>query len=126
ERRSVMLSSVALLAVMLGAANSVSVLMYGVMIFLMGVTTSVWMLARLTFVSEQAPPEQRGRAIALLAGTNRIGNFVGPFVGSLIVAVAGIGATFYFQGILAMIAMFTLLAFTPRDVMSPIRHEEAA
>ncbi len=126
ERRAVLVSSIALIGVTIAAAHSTSVAMYAVLVFCMGATWAVWLLARLTFVSDQVPVAQRGRAIAMLAGTNRIGAFVGPFAGAGIVATLGIGATFYFQAVLAFLALIVLMIFTRSAVVSVVGHEDSA
>lgn len=53
-------------------------------VFLLGVCSSVFMLARQSYLTEAVGPRYRARALSLLGGVNRIGVFVGPFVGALV------------------------------------------
>src|SRR5437870_6638685 len=64
--------------VAIGSAFSPSPVVLGVLSLLMGGAWSFWQLARLAYVSEVAPVQQRGRALSTVGGANRIGNFVGP------------------------------------------------
>src|SRR5690606_22241365 len=49
-------------------------------VLLMGMATSVFYLARQTFLMEAVPIEMRARAFSTLGGTQRIGMFIGPFI----------------------------------------------
>ena len=111
ERTSVAIGSALLVLASIGAAHSTSVLMYAAMILLLGASWAIWLLARFTYISEHAPLEHRGRAIALLAGTNRAGNFIGPFMGGFAASAFGIGAVYYIQGTLIAIAALAILIF---------------
>jgi MFS family permease len=62
----------------LGIAFVEAPLPLAVLTLLFGVSGGAWMLARLAFMSEAAPPARRGRAIALIGGVHRFGGFVGP------------------------------------------------
>jgi MFS family permease len=74
----------------------------------MGCGWSVWLLARLSFVTDAAPVAQRGRALSLLGGANRIGNFVGPFLGGFSAIAFGLGSAFVIQAVLALAASAVL------------------
>ncbi len=65
--------------------------------FLLGGATSLWTLARIGIVSAAAPVEQRGRALSLVGGSQRIGNFIGPVLGGLIAQFAGLPAALLLQ-----------------------------
>src|SRR5437870_2769238 len=83
ERYAMVAGTIMLALVAVGAALSRSPLQFAILIFVMGCAWAIWQLARLSYVSEKAPPEMRGRALSLVGGVNRVGNFVGPFVGGL-------------------------------------------
>lgn len=112
ERTAMALGTVALVLVSIGAALTQSLWVLAGLVFVMGCTWSVWLLARLAYVSEAAPLEQRGRALSLLGGTNRMGNFVGPFLGGVAATAWGFESAFYLQAILSAAgagAMFLLM-----------------
>lgn len=104
ERNSMAIGSVMLAISGVGATLAQTPLQFGALMFLMGFAWSIWQLARLAYVSEQAPPEMRGRALSLVGGTNRIGNFVGPFVAALMSVQFGLGSVFILQAVVALIA----------------------
>src|SRR4051812_12098530 len=62
----------------IGAALSPTPLTLALLIFCMGGGWAFWQLARLAYVSEIAPVGQRGRALSMIGGMNRVGNFIGP------------------------------------------------
>ena len=45
---------------------------------LLGAASSVYTLARQSYLTEIVPPEMRARALSTLGGTLRIGMFTGP------------------------------------------------
>lgn len=111
ERRSVFYGTIALAIISVFAALSQSIPMYAVLIFLFGMASAVWHLARLTFVSAHVPTAQRGRALSLLGGTNRVGGFVGPLVGGAIGVSFGLESAFYLQAALALAGAGAMLFF---------------
>ncbi len=54
---------------------------------LYGVSASVFMLARQSYLTEAVPPSHRARALSTLGGVMRVGVFAGPFVGAAAMAV---------------------------------------
>ena len=112
ERWAMVVATVLLVVVSAGAAVTQSPAQFAVLMFVMGWSWSIWQLARLTYVSDHAPPEVRGRALSLVGGTNRIGNFVGPFIGGLLAVQFGLVSTFHLQAVCAIVAcalMFLLM-----------------
>jgi MFS family permease len=126
ERWAMVLGTGVLAAVACGAAVSRSLFLFAALVFVMGCAWSVWLLARLTYVSERAPVEIRGRALSLLGGTNRIGNFVGPVLGGLVGSVFGLAAAFYVQAGLVVLASAVLFGLVREDVREIAVHEEPA
>lgn len=70
-------------------------------VFLVGMATSVLLLARQTFLIEAVPPHMRARAMSTLGGMRRIGVFVGPFLGAGAMHVMGLPGA-YWVGIVAI------------------------
>lgn len=69
------------------AASNAAVLALGV--FIVGAAAAVFTMARQAWVALAVPRLQRGRAYALVAGSQRIGMFIGPFVATLVISLAG-------------------------------------
>ncbi|WP_442597419.1 MFS transporter [Parapusillimonas sp. JC17] len=61
-------------------ASSAWVLAAGV--FMIGISQSIFMLARQTYLTEAVPITMRARAMSSLGGAMRVGMFLGPFVGA--------------------------------------------
>ncbi|KGN30615.1 transporter [Knoellia sinensis KCTC 19936] len=66
----------------------------GIAIGLMGMTGSVFMLARQSWLTARAPVRIRARAMSTMGGVQRIGLFVGPFVAAPIIAIWGTQAAY--------------------------------
>ena len=74
-----------------------------------GVAVATWATARLAYVADVAPADQRGRALSLVGGSSRIGMTVGPILGGFLSEWFGIQAAFFGYSVmcgasLAMIA----------------------
>jgi MFS family permease len=61
----------------------------GVGIFLIGLATAVFALARHAFLTSYVPMEYRARALSTLGGTFRLGYFVGPFLSAGVISLTG-------------------------------------
>jgi len=112
ERYALLIGTAGIAVASIGASFSNSPLMFAVLIFVMGCAWSIWLLARISYVSDAVPLELRGRALSLLGGTNRIGNFVGPIIGGLIGVWLGLEYVFILQAVMAVAAsamMFVLI-----------------
>lgn len=66
----------------------------GVAIGLMGMTGSVFMLARQSWLTARAPVRLRARAMSTMGGVHRIGLFVGPFIAAPLIVVWGTQAAY--------------------------------
>lgn len=115
ERGAMLAGTIALAVVALGAATSGSLLLLAPLVFVMGCAWSIWLLARLAYASEVAPPAWRGRALSLLGGSNRMGTFVGPFVGGFVAEYAGLTSAFAVQAGLAAAAAAVMFLVVPAD-----------
>lgn len=70
-----------------------------------GVGRSMWGISRVSYIAEAIEPGQRGRAISMFGGLNRIGTFFGPVTGGLIADQFGLRAAFFLSGALAVAAL---------------------
>ena len=68
-----------------------------------GMAASVFSLARQKYLTEAVPVILRARALSTLGGVNRIGIFIGPFIGAAVMQFAGITGA-YWVGVVAMAA----------------------
>ncbi len=115
ERGAMVIGTGALAAVAIGVTTSTSPLLLAPLVFVMGCAWSIWLLARLSYTSEVTPFELRGRVLSLLGGSNRMGMFVGPFVGGFVADRAGLASAFYVQAALASAAAALMFLVVPAD-----------
>ncbi|WP_235916680.1 MFS transporter [Antrihabitans cavernicola] len=124
ERWSVVLGSAlgAVGVVLCISAWNVTVL--GVGMLLLGVANAVWGLARQSYVVSAVPIADRGRALSTLAGSMRLGFFVGPFLGAGVVHWVGLSGGLWVQ-LIAIVASGGLMATLPdgeiADGRGPVR-----
>ena len=72
----------------------------GIAIGLMGMTGSVFLLARQSWLTARAPVHLRARAMSTMGGVQRIGMFIGPFIAAPVIVVWGTQAA-YAVGVVA-------------------------
>lgn len=80
-----------------------------------GMGSSVFALARQAYLIEAVPVEMRARALSTLAGTMRIGVFIGPFAGAATIYLMGLSGA-YWVAVLAMFAAAWLALTLPELV----------
>jgi len=90
--------------VAIGAAFSPSPVVLGGLVLVMGGGWAFWQIARLAYVSEAVPIEQRGRALSMVGGANRVGNFIGPVVGGYLGQHLGLESAFAAQAVMGLAA----------------------
>lgn len=103
--KGVMVLGTAMVAVVaIGASLSTSVVVLAVLMLVMGGGWAFWQLARLAYVSEAVPANQRGRALSLVGGVYRLGLFLGPILGGFLGKYYGLGSAFYAQAAMGLAA----------------------
>ena len=76
-----------------------------------GVGRSMWAISRVSFITEAIDPAERGRAISVFGGLNRIGAFAGPVTGGLVADTFGLRSAFILAGALAVLALVISLMY---------------
>ncbi len=102
EKAGMLAGTTLVAAVAAAAAFSPSPIVLGILMLVMGAGWSLWQLARLSYVSQIVPNEQRGRAIALLGGVSRGGTFVGPIIGGILASAFGLEFALHAQAVAAV------------------------
>jgi MFS family permease len=97
---------------LLGCIFAPNLLVFTASIFLTGICTAVWLLARQAYVASVVPFRLRARAMSTLGGVYRIGLFIGPFIGGAVVAATGLWGAYVVHIIAALIAA-GILAIVP-------------
>jgi MFS family permease len=114
ERRAMVVATGLLVVALIGCVTATSAWVFLLWMFVLGCGWAVWLLTRLT-VSEVMPPHLRGRALATMGGVQRIGTFVGPFLGAGAVVLIGFDGAYYVHLILAVAGAGVLLVVPDLD-----------
>lgn len=85
-----------------------------------GIGTAMWGLSRHAFIATAVPIGERGRAISVFGGINRIGTFAGPAVGGALAAWLSYRASFIAAGLMATLALALAVRFIPHSSAQPI------
>ena len=89
ERASMIGASVVAIAGLALATLAPNPWILGFAIFVIGVATAVFALARHAFMTSFVPLQYRARALSTLGGTFRLGFFVGPFIAAAVIHLTG-------------------------------------
>ena len=109
ERYALAMASAVLVGVAIVLSLSSSPVVYAAAILVLGAALSVWLLARLSYISEKVAVERRGRALSLMGGTQRIGNVVGPLLGGFIGAAFGLIWVFWLFAALSVLGSVVMM-----------------
>jgi MFS family permease len=104
EQRAMVFGTGLVIVALLGSAFSPGLYAFAAFTFLMGCGWSVWLLARLSYVTDVMPVSLRGRALSTLGGINRVGNFVGPFLGAAAAIFLGLEGAYLVHLVTAVLA----------------------
>ena len=114
--KPLMLGGLGLIVIGITALSIVSGLwMLAVLAVLIGAGSTSWVLGRLSYIADVCPAGERGRAIAAMAGVNRMGGFIGPAAGGIVAEVFGYSVAFSAAAVSAVAALI-LVFFYARDI----------
>lgn len=85
----------------------------GIGVFLLGLATAVFGLARHAFLTSYVPERVRARALSTLAGVFRAGWAIGPFVAAAIIALAGTSEPVFWVLVASCFAVVVVLVLLP-------------
>jgi len=85
---------------------------FAIGVFMIGMASAVFNLARQSYLTEAVPFHYRARAMSTLGGVMRIGLFVGPFLAAAVIPFAGLAGA-YGVGVVALILSALLAAGMP-------------
>ena len=82
---------------------------------LAGMGMTLYELARHQFIAARVVNHNRGRSVAVIGGTFRLGNVIGPAVGGWVARQAGFQAPFFLMAGLAVVTIAAVFLFMPRQ-----------
>lgn len=118
DRRAMRLAAVCAAVVLAGAALAPNLVVLGTSLFGLGAINAVFMLARHSYLTESTPVLRRARALSALAGIQRIGLFVGPFLGAGVVHLADLRGVYWLAAGTSLVAA-VVVAVVP-DAEGPV------
>ena len=119
-RKWLMVTGIALVGLsVLALAWSASIWQVLALRLVAGVGDAFWNLSRHAYLTEATRSGERGRAIALFGGVNRMGLFAGPAVGGFIASAYGFGGAFVTFAIFSAVSALLVLAFIERQRRAP-------
>lgn len=124
ERRSLMLAGVADATAMVAAHLVDHLVVLGLAIMVSGVTWTTFLMARQGFMIDAVPPRLRARALSMLGGSHRIGLFLGPLVGALVIHLWGVRAPFLLAAATSLAA--GAIAYGMPDLSADIRGQDSS
>lgn len=112
ERRSMIGAALFSVVALLLCVHAHSIWMLATGVFMIGMSQSVFMLARQTYLTEAVPIAMRARALSTLGGVMRIGLFIGPFIAAGLMQFMGMPGA-YWTAIIAIAAAGLLSSALP-------------
>lgn len=122
ERRALLLAGLLDAAAMITAFRAPSVVTLAAAVTVSGMTWTVFLLARQGFMIDAVPPSHRARALSTLGGSHRVGLFVGPLVGAVLIGAHGTPVVFLLAA--AMSALSAAMALVMPDLGRPDRQAQ--
>ncbi|WP_182113088.1 MULTISPECIES: MFS transporter [unclassified Actinotalea] len=115
DRRAMLVAACGSVVVLVGAALAPNVALLAVALTLQGALNATFMLARHSYLAAHAPVERRARVLSTLAGLQRAGTFVGPFLGAALMHVWGLPAAWWLAVGTSLVAA-AVVAAVPDEV----------
>jgi MFS family permease len=119
ERRSMVLAAGVSAVGLVLCLFQLGLVLFATGVFLVGAASSIFMLARQSYLTEAVPSHMRARALSTLGGVQRIGVFVGPFVTAGVIGFAGLDAA-YTVALVAIIGAGFVAYLVPDLTQEPV------
>lgn len=110
DRNAMLLASGVAVVAFAGCALADRVALLAVAALCVGATNAVFMLARQAYVTGITPVVYRARALSTLGGVGRIGVFLGPFLGAVVMHLTATPGAFWLAVVTTVVAVGVLLA----------------
>jgi MFS family permease len=126
DRRAMLVAAGLSVLALAGCAVARNLWVLGVGVFAVGGTNAVYTLARQSYLTEVIPVMKRARALSTLGGVQRIGAFLGPFLGAGVVHLFHVSAVFWLAVATSLLAGLVVLAVPDVEGAEAVRRRDAA
>jgi MFS family permease len=109
DKRAMVVAAIVALAAFLTCWFSQSQILLGLALATVGAATAVFYLARHSHLTRVTPVGMRARVLSSLAGSHRIGLFLGPLLGAVVIKGYGLGAAYLLAATTSLLAAALLL-----------------
>src|SRR5689334_17088271 len=109
DRRAMVVAAGVSVIAVIGCSLTPSLPLLGVCLLVLGMGNSTFYLARQSYLTEVAPLDLRARALSMLGGSHRVGLFIGPFIGAVVISLTSLRAAFGVAAVTAALAAVLLL-----------------
>lgn len=123
ERMAMFVAGALTIGALFLCIHAESILALALGVGLLGAGSAVWGLARHAYLTQVMPFHLRGRALSTLGGTQRIGLFLGPFLGAAAIGPLGLRGAYWVHVVATALA--TLALFLVPDAPRSGRHGNA-
>ncbi|HVR33047.1 MAG TPA: MFS transporter [Acidimicrobiia bacterium] len=123
DRRTMILATATMGLASLAVATRPSLLVFAALVAVMGASTALFALGRLTHATEMSPIGHRGRVMSTIGGTQRIGHLVGPALGGLTVVPFGLSGPFMVHALMAFAACAAVFVSPDSPGVRPLHIE---
>lgn len=113
DRNAMVLAAVLGVLALAGAATAQSLWLLQVSVLLLGIATAVFHLARHAYLTTVTPVDKRARVLSTLGGMHRIGYFIGPFLGALVIVSSSLRPAYWLATGCALATLVVLGAVRP-------------
>ncbi|MEH6576875.1 MAG: MFS transporter [Amphritea sp.] len=85
---------------------------------IIGLAHGTWLVSRIAFIGATAETNERGRVMAMSAGTIRLGNVIGPALAGLLIATSGYDITLYLFSAGTLLVILFICLWVPNCTVS--------
>ncbi|MGV8968436.1 MAG: MFS transporter [Cellulomonas sp.] len=126
DRRAMLVAAAFSVLALAGCALAPNLWVLGAGVLAVGATNAVFVLARQAYLTEVIPVMKRARALSTLGGVQRIGAFIGPFLGAAIVHLLDLPGVYWLAVVTSLLAGLVVLAVPDVAGAETIRRRAAA
>lgn len=126
DRRAMLVAASLSVLALAGCALAPNLWVLGAGVLAVGATNAVFVLARQAYLTEVIPVMKRARALSTLGGVQRIGAFLGPFIGAGVVHVTNLSAVYWLAVLTSLLAAVVVVAVPDVAAAEVIRRRLAA